>query len=196
MKEDYGCDVLGVDMSAAAAATAGTLGVEVRQGFLENLQLPAARFSLITAWYYLEHVPNPTEVLTEMARLLAPGGTIVLSVPNSASVNARVFRDRWYHLDCPRHYHLWTPSTLAHTAASAGLEVVQTRYDRSAWGLLGSLQYALLGDNLDESASDRLRGNRVLGLALLPLTALVALIGGADAMIVYCRNASPVEDEA
>lgn len=54
---------------------------------LESLQNQA--FDWIVALDILEHLPNPEEYLKALRRLLAPGGKILLSVPNVAHWSVR-----------------------------------------------------------------------------------------------------------
>ena len=47
-------------------------------------------------------------------RALAPGGVVVVAMPNPASLQARAFGDRWLALDLPRHLvHVPAPALLA-----------------------------------------------------------------------------------
>ncbi len=55
--------------------------------------------------------------------LLAPGGVVVVAVPNTASLQARAFGDRWFHLDLPRH--------LVHLSAAALLRRLERPASRS-----------------------------------------------------------------
>jgi SAM-dependent methyltransferase len=53
----------------------------------------------------LEHLPDPREALQEAARITRPSGTLVLSLPNPHSLEARLFGPCWAGWDIPRH--LW-----------------------------------------------------------------------------------------
>jgi SAM-dependent methyltransferase len=46
-------------------------------------------FDVIVAGDVLEHLPRPEELLGELRPLLAPGGTLLVSVPNVANVTVR-----------------------------------------------------------------------------------------------------------
>lgn len=48
----------------------------------ENLPLPSASFDLILSHEVLEHVQDDRQAVSEMARVLKPGGRLVLFVPN------------------------------------------------------------------------------------------------------------------
>jgi SAM-dependent methyltransferase len=65
--------------------------LEVRRGDLSG-SLPYAdgEFQYITCLEGLEHIENPHQAIREFARLLAPGGHLVISVPNILNIEERV----------------------------------------------------------------------------------------------------------
>jgi SAM-dependent methyltransferase len=81
------------------------------------------RFAAIVFWHSLEHLRRPGESLAHAARLLLPGGLLVVAVPDAASVQARRFGERWLHLDPPRHLVHLPRETLLATLRKLGLRV-------------------------------------------------------------------------
>jgi SAM-dependent methyltransferase len=190
LRERFGIETFGVDISEAAVAAARSAGLEVFHGEVHNAPYAERSFDTVSGWWYLEHVSDPRAVVARMAAFLKPGGTLLIGVPNYASLNARLFRSRWYHLDCPRHLTIWTPGTIRRLLTQeAGLSLERIAYDRATWGLLGSLQYATFGDNLASAHKDRLRGSRVLAKALMPLTLMVGFARVSDTMATVARTA-------
>lgn len=172
-----GCEVAGVDIAPAAVQVGRAAGVEIHLGTVENAPFPPARFDVASGWWYLEHVPNPIEVVERIFALLREGGLCIFAVPNTASLNARIFRTRWYHLDCPRHLTLWSPSTMRRLLEECGFAVRSIRYDKAAWGLFGSLRHA--GVPLPQA----------LAPALLPWTIATGFLRLSDTIVVYGRKA-------
>ncbi|MEI6898403.1 MAG: class I SAM-dependent methyltransferase [Bacteroidota bacterium] len=74
--------------------------------------LPEASFDVITMWHVLEHVHNLNERFAQIQRLLKPGGTLLIAVPNSNSWDASFYRQFWAAYDLPRHLYHFTPHTL------------------------------------------------------------------------------------
>ncbi len=180
----FGAEVVGLDLSEASKKAAQqSFGIDVFCGTLDQAPWPPGSFDLITSWWSLEHMPNPEEGLAKMQALLKPGGQLLIAVPNSRSAVAKVFGNRWYHLDCPRHYHLWTPASLRQVAERQGLSHLSTTFDKSPWGLLGSLQYVVFGNNYEASKADRLRGNVKAALPFIPLTFALGLLRYSDTMV-------------
>ncbi len=58
--------------------------------FEEDLPLPDSCIDRIVMMHSLEHAENPIETLREMWRILAPGGHLVIVVPNRRGVWARL----------------------------------------------------------------------------------------------------------
>jgi len=75
--------VVAVDASAAMLQAARKRlhdlpNVDVRRGDLESLPMDAARLDAATLMLVLHHVPEPEKALAEVARVLKPGGRLVV----------------------------------------------------------------------------------------------------------------------
>jgi demethylmenaquinone methyltransferase / 2-methoxy-6-polyprenyl-1,4-benzoquinol methylase len=88
----YGCRVVGIDQSPQMlegaqerVARAGLADrIELRLGCAEELDFEEASFDALTAGYLLRYVENPQRTLTDLLRLVRPGGPFALldfSVP-------------------------------------------------------------------------------------------------------------------
>lgn len=112
-------DAFGVDRSPLARETASTRGLEVGPDDMEwtNSRGP---FDVITSFQVFEHVADPVGLLREMKARTAPGGAVIISVPNSEGSL------RWYE-PCksnlpPHHLTRWSDKSLTALARAAGLE--------------------------------------------------------------------------
>ncbi|MEL6609605.1 MAG: class I SAM-dependent methyltransferase [Pseudomonadota bacterium] len=84
----------GVDVSpamisrASARLAAEGVAVDARQGDVRALPYKDASFDVVMAAHVLEHLPDPAAGLSEMARVLRPGGTMILSVTRPSKEGA------------------------------------------------------------------------------------------------------------
>ena len=124
----YGFDPLGIELSPQMAAKAiQRLGSErVLRGRLEDFNLEPRSFDVVVTVSYLEHEPNPRDVLSRIFHLLRPGGVCVHKVPNHGSLLRRVLGRRWSGYRWPEHFQYYTPKTLGHMATEVGFEVLRT----------------------------------------------------------------------
>jgi 2-polyprenyl-3-methyl-5-hydroxy-6-metoxy-1,4-benzoquinol methylase len=178
VRERVGCEVVGLDIAQEAVEVARAAGLDAHVGTLETLAPSLDSFDVVSGWWYLEHVENPREVVDRIRGLLRDDGLCILAVPNVASPIAGLFRTRWYHLDAPRHLTLWSPRTMRRLLAASGFAVQRVRFDKSTWGVLGSLSHA--GVPLPQT----------LAPGLLPLTIVLGSLHLSDTIVVYARKAS------
>jgi SAM-dependent methyltransferase len=75
-------------------------------------QVVDGEFDLLTMWHVLEHVPDLTETLKKLRGRVRVGGTLLIAVPNSDSLDAHHFQNYWAAYDVPRHLSHFTPPTL------------------------------------------------------------------------------------
>jgi SAM-dependent methyltransferase len=106
--------------------------------------LPEGGFDLVTMFHVLEHVAEPAAVVERVARWLAPDGVFAVETPNLDSLDARLFRERFwggYHI--PRHFQLFTLASLTRLLAAHGLEVESVRYQTGHSFWMYSLHHRL-----------------------------------------------------
>jgi SAM-dependent methyltransferase len=103
-------------------------------------------WAAVVFWHSLEHLPEPGRALERAVGLLAPGGVMIVAVPNSDSIQARAFGDRWFALDLPRHLVHLNAAALTARLGDLGLTVERVSYLRGGqvvfgWldGLVGTL---------------------------------------------------------
>jgi hypothetical protein len=101
-------------------------------------------WSAIVFWHALEHLPAPGRAIDHAAHQLRAGGALLVAVPNSASLQARVFGDRWFHLDLPRHLVHLPDAALTERLSSLGLTVTRVSHWRGGQTLFGWL-HGLVG---------------------------------------------------
>ena len=172
-----GWRIAGIEMDAAAAAIARRFTDEVHVGDVLTAPFARARFDVVTAFHVLEHVPDPVAVARRMLDWLAPGGLLIVEVPNAGGLGATLFGGAWAGLELPRHLSHFTPETLELVLRKAGGRIVWTWHQAKPRSYLWSLS-ALMRDRgwpaLTHLSESRLiYGVLKLGLeVLLPLARL------------------------
>jgi SAM-dependent methyltransferase len=125
--QSRGCRTLGIDLSPDAAERARQYGVDVRTGTMQSLQLTPGDFDVVIMSHSLEHVPNPAEEIAEAWRLLAPGGKLLLAVPNGDAVRLRVDGAHWSCLMAPFHFWFFDAASLRSMIERQGFHVDSVR---------------------------------------------------------------------
>jgi SAM-dependent methyltransferase len=86
-----GNEVVGVDADREALAEAAKLGIETKWADLDQpLELEDESFDVVVAGELLEHLRDPQRLVSEIRRVLRPGGTFVASVPNAYRLKGRL----------------------------------------------------------------------------------------------------------
>jgi len=89
-------------------------------GDAQSAPFPAAAYDVVSAFHVLEHVPNPVVLMRRMLGWLAPGGLLIIEVPNAGGLGARLFGRAWVGLELPRHLSQFTPDSIARAVGAAG----------------------------------------------------------------------------
>ena len=75
--------VCGTEVSESAIHIAREkYGLNLTRGEIQAIDFKGAEFDNVTVFHVLEDVPNPKLLIEACARLLTPGGTLVIAVPN------------------------------------------------------------------------------------------------------------------
>lgn len=166
---------------------------------LYESHLTPESFDVITLWHSLEHMRHPAKTIAEVARLLKPGGVVIVEVPNLASWQARIGRGRWFHLDTPRHLYHFSAETLRDVLAEHGLQPVgesTLSWEQGFYGMWQTLLnrvttepnvlYTLLKKKRPRSRGPALAWNLgITALLLLPAAVLGTI---AEALAVIFRR--------
>ena len=133
-------EVTGIDASEAAITVARERIAEVIAADLEDgaavaRALGDRRFDVIVFADVLEHLPRPLPVLREYLRYLAPGGSVIVSLPNVGlwSVRLQLLAGRFEYEDAGvldrTHFRFFTRRTARKLLEEAGLTIVRKTYN-------------------------------------------------------------------
>ncbi len=139
--QNLGWQVEGVEFNEGAVQTCRQSGLKVFHGELHEAQLPENSFSVVTARHVLEHVAEPIPFVTEIFRILKPGGLMVLKTPNSRALARDWFGSKWFPNDVPRHLILYSPENLGMLAEKHGFVIERGQTTSSPKCILNSWDY-------------------------------------------------------
>ena len=113
----------------------------VREGSVSDVD---GEWSAIVFWHSLEHMPEPGLDIERAIARLGPRGMLFVAVPNTDSLQALAFGNRWLHLDLPRHLVHLPAAALIRRIESLGLEPTRVSHWRGGQVIFGWL-HGLVG---------------------------------------------------
>lgn len=119
-----GWQAFGVDVSETAVSACREMGLSCQVFDGVHLPFPSTLFDLVTAWHVLEHVRDVRATLHEWARVVRPGGVLVIEVPNTECLKARMLGPRYRKFWPAAHLYGFTNRSLKGLLEAVGLEVV------------------------------------------------------------------------
>jgi len=163
----HGLQVVGVEPSEAARAFAvNTHGLRVFPGLGSVPR--ETRFGLIMLWHVLEHIPDPSLTLSQINKLLADGGSLLIAVPNRGSFDCEYYGPNWAAWDVPRHLLHFRTEDMLHLLSRHGFHIERMK---RMW--LDAFYIALLSERHQKRSS----------LLAWPIAAAIGLVSNLAALL-------------
>jgi SAM-dependent methyltransferase len=150
--------VIGIDLTLAMIEEAekraqeeGIENVSFAVGDATSLDFGDSAFDGAITRLSLHHIPVPTRIVAEIARVVRPGGAVVVSdLVADRDADAAAWREEVERLRDPSHWACLTPERLREVGATAGLvveqeEIVPVDIDFDDWLARGSNGRAAAG---------------------------------------------------
>ncbi len=124
-----GWEGAGLELSTEGVRAAQDQGLLVQQKTLHEAQFPPESFDVVHMSHVLEHLPDPLESLSEIRRILKPGGIVAIEVPNEFDDMFANLRETFLRRPLPvnvvpsPHVYFYTPSALKRLLQGAGFDV-------------------------------------------------------------------------
>ena len=195
---NQGWKVQGIEFSEKAAQAAAQLGYHVHSGPLETAPKPDEPFDLIVGWMVLEHLYDPISGLRKLREWAKPGAWLVLSVPNAGSLEFQFFKDKWYALQLPTHYHHFTPATIDKVLSASGWKLEKINHQRVLNNLIASTGYVLRDKGYVKFGQifiDYPKQTGRWGYVLYPLAWLLSMFGQTGRMTIWARPSINSEEK-
>jgi len=191
---NQGWDVSGIEISPIAASSARQFGLKVHCGPISSVPRPEKPYDLIVGWMVFEHLHQPLEELARLGRWLKDDGVLVLSIPNAASFEFRIFKDAWFALQLPTHLFHYTPESIRMILAKGGFSLLRIFPQRIMANIFKSMANQLTDNNKFPVVSRYLFEFSDSGwkrhYALYPLAYLLGLSGQSSRMTIWAKKGS------
>lgn len=126
---DFGWTVWGIDLSPNTLHFAKKKGLNVAKASIDDVAFPDEFFDVVTAFYVLEHLPNPLSALKKILTMLKLGGIIVIRVPHTTPIVRllSVFKVKNNLYDIPYHLYDFSPKIITLLLKKAGYSLIQVK---------------------------------------------------------------------
>ena len=169
---DYGCgtgeflkfmdgksyNVFGVESNGQALGLSKHKGLKVQPDL--NL-VKNQNFDIITLWHVLEHIRDPSELISLFSLMLSKNGLLVIAVPNYKSFDAQFYKSYWAAYDVPRHLWHFNQKALQNMMSKHGflltskkpmwfdsiyISILSEQYKGSSWTLFRGITVGLFSN--------------------------------------------------
>jgi len=117
--------VIAVEPTPQLAAACHARGVSVVETRIEDAGAALPQADVLCAFEVIEHLFDPARFVAICARLVAPGGLLVLSCPNGLGFDIATLREKALAVDA-EHVNLFNPLSLSELVRRSGFEVLET----------------------------------------------------------------------
>ncbi|NHN27443.1 class I SAM-dependent methyltransferase [Flavobacterium jejuense] len=145
LKKRYNFSLSGIEIKGDAAIRAADCnqGFELHIGFLQDIDFGIKTFDLITMYHVFEHLITPKEDIKKISSLIKNNGRLIISMPNINSWQATLFKDKWFHLDFPRHLIFFKPKDFKEVMQLNGFYLESEHYISWEQNPFGYIQSSL-----------------------------------------------------
>jgi SAM-dependent methyltransferase len=157
-----------------AASCADLPRTDLIQARIENTSLPASHFDIVHSCHTIEHLAEPFAALKDHARVLRPGGILVLDAPNIALLGGSDIVEEWF---IDKHLFHFSAVTLGRMIEAAGFEILHEPDPSDAVNLFfvarktGAAGFAVTADPIEVGVAHdlmlRYQATRLANLAAL-----------------------------
>lgn len=118
-------------------------------------------YGAITAYHVFEHLIDPKAFFDNVAQLSKPGTIVEVSYPNIQSLQAKIFKSNWLHLDPPRHLHHMPPKMFVEQMGQRNFKLIGMNtlsFEQNPFGFAQSLLNIVLKSR--DVLFERMKGNK------------------------------------
>lgn len=121
---EEGWQAEGVEIERRCIEDARARGLQIHDRVFRAEEFDTRFVNVISCWDVLEHLADPRGLVREMTAALAPGGVVLISVPNVDSLAVRVLHQASTQFCGYSHVNYFGAATLRRLLEDAGLRVL------------------------------------------------------------------------
>jgi len=168
-----GWRLTGSDFSGSAMDRVRRMNFEAIPGDFSTQSIPNESYDVVVLNQVIEHMADPSAIVTKAYRVLRPGGVIFVETPSLEGWDAQLFRKRcWGGYHFPRHWSFFTQESLGRLLATNGFVVVETTWLLSPNFWAQSVHHWLTDRGVNERAAMFFDCKNPLALAVFSLVDL------------------------
>lgn len=120
-----GWDPYGSTVGESSLEMCRAKGLQAFSAQTASASLPAGQFDVAAAFEVVEHLRDPAQEASLLARVIRPGGVFYCTTPNFDSVTRRLLGPGWRVIAYPEHLIYFTAATLERWLAPFGFHLAQ-----------------------------------------------------------------------
>lgn len=188
---ERGIAITGAEITGFLVAACQQAGFDVRQveGF-SQIPFADSEFDVVYLMQVFEHLRDPHQFMAELVRILKPGGSLYMALPNAASFWRRVFGLNWVSgWFAPFHLFHYDRQTLARMAGQHHFQVVES-WSRTpaSWFRLNLKAWIHAKDNRVDWRKSWF-DNRLVSYLMMPFLRLFeTLIRERDCLVIHLKK--------
>jgi SAM-dependent methyltransferase len=172
-----GIEVYGLEVNPICVEVCNQAGLNVFCGTLEKANFSSEFFDVIILSQVIEHTSSPKETLTEIYRILKPGGKVLIYCPSADSFFLRIFGKYWQGWYAPFHFYTFNPFTLKKLSEAVGFKIEEIRTITPDNFFIVSLKSCLWGERkIRPIYEGKFFNSRFFRIAISPILRLLDAI--------------------
>jgi len=125
--KENGFEVAGVEIDKTCVKRIREKGICCYLGDLNETisEIGSKKFDAVILFHVFEHLYHPKETLKKIYDLLSEIGLIYISLPNSSSLEAKLFGKYWRGFDLPRHIVHYDVNSITKILLQMGYKIIK-----------------------------------------------------------------------
>jgi len=170
------------------------LDLTIFAGELTEAHFPNNYFNIVTFFHTFEHLHEPLKILSEVYRILKPGGILIINVPNVGSLERSIFKNHWIGWDPPRHLFHFFPDTIKKILIKTKFSITKIGYPSDPRSVISSIPFLYDTISNEKYAWKWVRNcldadkNTLLRIFLIPIAFFLSLTRQTGELVIFAKK--------